>query len=479
MKLTLLSKSARAIGSMAMLSMMIGITAAQAADCPNAAGKTRLNSAIAAKPTTPGTVVDIAAGNPNFSTLVAAVKAAGLAETLSSKGPFTVFAPTNEAFAALPKGTLETLLKPENRKLLQKVLTYHVVSGDLMAKDLRSGKVATVEGNPVAVQVSKNGVKVNDVNVIKADVDASNGVIHVIDKVLLPPGLAPIAANSPQQGTIVEIAVGNPSFSTLVKAVQAAGLAETLSSKGPFTLFAPTNEAFAALPKGTLETLLKPENRKLLQKVLTYHVVSGDLLAKDLRSGKVATVEGNSVAVQVDKHGVKVNSSNVIKADIDAKNGVIHVIDKVLLPPGLMPTTPVATQSVVEIAASNSAFSTLVTAVKAAGLAETLSGKGPFTVFAPTNDAFAALPKGTLEKLLKPENRDLLRKVLTYHVVSGDLMAKDLRSGKVATVEGNAVAVKVLGQKVSVNNANVIKADVDAKNGVVHAIDQVLLPPGL
>jgi transforming growth factor-beta-induced protein len=335
MKLTLLSASARAIGSMAMLSMMIGITAAQAADCPNAAGKARLTSAIAAKPAQAGTIVDIAAGNPNFSTLVAAVKAAGLAETLSSKGPFTVFAPTNEAFAALPKGTLETLLKPENRKLLQKVLTYHVVSGDLMAKDLRSGKVATVEGNSVAVQVDKHGVKVNSSNVIKADIDAKNGVIHVIDKVLLPPGLAPVAANPPQQGTIVEIAVGNPSFSTLVKAVQAAGLAETLSSKGPFTVFAPTNEAFAALPKGTLEKLLKPENRDLLRKVLTYHVVSGDLMAKDLRSGKVATVEGNAVAVKVQNGKVSVNSSNVVKADVDASNGVIHAIDKVLLPPGL------------------------------------------------------------------------------------------------------------------------------------------------
>jgi uncharacterized surface protein with fasciclin (FAS1) repeats len=117
--------------------------------------------------------------------------------------------------------------------------------------------------------------------------------------------------------------------------------------------------------------------------------------------------------------------------------------------------------------------------VKAAGLAETLSGKGPFTVFAPTNEAFAALPKGTLEKLLKPENRDLLKKVLTYHVVSGDLMAKDLRSGKVTTVAGSPVTVQVGHSSVTVNNATVVKADIDAKNGVVHVIDKVLLPPNL
>jgi uncharacterized surface protein with fasciclin (FAS1) repeats len=187
MKLTLFPSFARAIGSMALLSMVIGMTATQANACPTA--KTKMSSAVAAKPAQAGTIVDIAAGNPNFSTLVTAVKAAGLVETLSSKGPFTVFAPTNEAFAALPKGTLDTLLKPENLKLLQKVLTYHVVSGDLMAKDLRSGKVATVEGNSVAVQVDKQGVKVNSSKVVEADIDAKNGVIHVIDTVLLPPGL--------------------------------------------------------------------------------------------------------------------------------------------------------------------------------------------------------------------------------------------------------------------------------------------------
>ena len=105
--------------------------------------------------------------------------------------------------------------------------------------------------------------------------------------------------------------------------------------------------------------------------------------------------------------------------------------------------------------------------------------RSPFTVFAPTNKAFAALPKGTLEKLLKPENRNLLRKVLTYHVVPGDLMARNLRSGRVATVQGSSVAVRVQHGSVRINNSNVIKADVDAKNGVIHVIDRVLLPPGL
>lgn len=310
--------------------MTVGL-AAQAKDCPNAS-KTP-TTALAAKPAQSGTVVDVAAGNPAFSTLVTAVKAAGLAETLSGKGPFTVFAPTNEAFAALPKGTLETLLKPENRDLLRKVLTYHVVSGDVMSKDLRSGNVKTVAGSTVNVKVQNSGITINSSKVVKADIDATNGVVHVIDRVLLPPDL--MATKPTQSGTIVDIAVSNPDFSTLVTAVKAAGLVDTLSSKGPFTLFAPTNKAFAALPKGTVEKLLKPENRDLLRKVLTYHVVSGDVMAKDLRSGNVKTVAGSAVNVKVSKHSITVNNSRVVKADIDATNGVVHVIDKVLLPPGL------------------------------------------------------------------------------------------------------------------------------------------------
>ena len=340
MKLPLLSKSVRSISLVTMLSVVVGLTATA---CNNPEATTDANktptASIAASPTTqPGTIVDIAAGNPSVSTLVTAVKAAGLVETLSGDGPFTVFAPTNEAFAALPKETLEALLKPENRDLLRKVLTYHVVPGDLMAKDLKSGNVATVAGGSVAIEVQNQKVNVNKASVVKADIDAKNGVIHVIDRVLLPPDFSlttPTKAQGAQPGTIVEIAAGNPSVSTLVTAVKAAGLAETLSGKGPFTVFAPTNEAFAALPKGTLDKLLKPENRDELRKVLTYHVVSGDLMAKNLRSGKVATVEGNSVAVKVENQSVSVNNSKVIKADIDAKNGVIHVIDQVLLPPSL------------------------------------------------------------------------------------------------------------------------------------------------
>ena len=142
----------------------------------------------AAEETTVGTIVDVASGAGNFKTLVAAVTAADLVETLSGTGPFTVFAPTDEAFAALPAGVLDALLLPENKEILVKILTYHVVSGMVMAADITDGDVATVEGSNVML-VTTSGVKVNDANVVSADVPASNGVIHAIDAVILPPGV--------------------------------------------------------------------------------------------------------------------------------------------------------------------------------------------------------------------------------------------------------------------------------------------------
>lgn len=143
----------------------------------------------AASPTTSGTIVDVAAANPSFKTLVAAVKAAGLVETLSGKGPFTVFAPTDAAFAALPKGTVENLLKPENKDTLIKLLTYHVVPGAVESKAVKAGRVPTVEGQPITVRVMGRNIMINNARVTTADVKASNGVIHVIDRVILPPGL--------------------------------------------------------------------------------------------------------------------------------------------------------------------------------------------------------------------------------------------------------------------------------------------------
>jgi len=156
-----------------------------ATSAPAAATTPAASSPAASTPAAAGTIVDVAAANPDFSTLVAAVKAAGLADTLSGPGPFTVFAPTDEAFKALPAGLLDKLLKPENKAVLAKILTYHVLASKVMAADVKDGKVATVEGSTITID-TMSGVKINDAKVTATDIGASNGVIHVIDKVLVP-----------------------------------------------------------------------------------------------------------------------------------------------------------------------------------------------------------------------------------------------------------------------------------------------------
>ncbi len=286
----------------------------------------------------PKSIVDIAASDERFSTLVSAVTAAGLVDTLKGEGPFTVFAPTNDAFAALPAGTLDSLLKPENKQQLTDILLYHVVPGKVMASDVAAlnGKMVdtALEGKQIAVKTDMGNVYLNDnVKVIATDIEASNGVIHVIDTVLLPP--TEQASVSTDKKDIVDTAVADGRFKTLVAAVQAAGLVDTLKGEGPFTVFAPTDDAFAALPAGTLDTLLKPENKQQLIDILTYHVVPGKVMAADVtKLDKAPTVLGKDINIKVQDGKVILNDKvQVILTDIETSNGVIHVIDGVLLPP--------------------------------------------------------------------------------------------------------------------------------------------------
>ncbi len=287
-------------------------------------------------PAKPQTIVDIAVADGRFTTLVAAVQAAGLVETLSGEGPFTVFAPTDDAFKALPAGTLDELLKPENKQQLTDILLYHVIPGKVMAADVTglNGKMAdtALEGKQVGIKVDMGSVYLNEnTKVIITDIEASNGVIHVVDSVLLPP--ADDAAMDSKD--IVDTAVADGRFNTLVAAVQAAGLVDTLKGEGPFTVFAPTDDAFAALPAGTLDSLLLPENKQQLTDILLYHVVSGNVMASDvIGMNSAPTVLGKDISIKVMDGKVYLNDNvQVIITDIKTSNGVIHVLDAVLLPP--------------------------------------------------------------------------------------------------------------------------------------------------
>jgi uncharacterized surface protein with fasciclin (FAS1) repeats len=229
----------------------------------------------------------------------------------------------------LPEGTVEELLKPENLESLKDILLYHVVPGKVMAEDVVALESAeTALGKDVMVKVDMGKVYINEAEVILTDIEASNGVIHVIDSVILPPA---------ELLDIVDTAVADGRFTTLVAAVEAAGLVETLKSEGPFTVFAPTDDAFAKLPEGTVEDLLKPENLETLTNILLYHVVPGKVMAVDVLSldGKMAdtALEGQQLAIMIKDGKVYLNETvEVIITDIETSNGVIHVIDAVLLP---------------------------------------------------------------------------------------------------------------------------------------------------
>ena len=280
-------------------------------------------------------IVDTAVAAGTFTTLAAALEAAGLVETLKGEGPFTVFAPTDEAFAKLDKALLDDLLKPENKDTLVAILTYHVVPGKVTAADVvKLTSAKTVQGEEITIKVDGNTVMVNDAKVTQTDIPARNGVIHVIDTVILPPTVAEKLAAPAQD--IVEVAVAAGNFKTLAAALEAAGLVETLKGEGPFTVFAPTDEAFAKLDKKLLDDLLKPENKDTLVAILTYHVVPGKVTAADVvKLNKAKTVQGEEITIKVDGNTVMVNNAKVTQTDIAASNGVIHVIDTVILPPSL------------------------------------------------------------------------------------------------------------------------------------------------
>lgn len=284
-------------------------------------------------------IVETAASAGSFQTLLAAAKAAGLVDALTGPGPLTLFAPTDEAFNKLPAGTVENLLKPENKAALTAVLLYHVVPGRLTAdKVVKLSGAQSKQGEMVRFKVAGDTVTVGGAQVVSANIACTNGVIHVIDAVILPPSMQTKAASQPSAPTspaadIVDTAVGAGAFKTLVAAVQAAGLVDTLKGEGPLTVFAPTDEAFSKLPAGTVENLLKPENKDQLIAILTCHVVPGAVYVKDVAGLKSAkTVNGKELSIATAGGGVQIDGAQVITADIECVNGVIHVIDTVILP---------------------------------------------------------------------------------------------------------------------------------------------------
>ena len=412
-------------------------------------------------------IADVAVSNPDFSTLVLALKKTGLDVALAdSKSQFTVFAPTNAAFASLLTELKVASLNDIPTETLTKVLLYHVKSGKALASQITTGYYSSIAAGPVAQSflsmfIDMTNAKINGRSKItKTDIAADNGIIHVIDKVLLPM-------------SVVDNAIANPMFSSLVAAVTKANLVTPLADNTKtYTVFAPTNDAFSALLTA-LKVTLNDLSGEALSPILLNHVLSGYIPAASVTAGYFPTLNtafGKNVSLQIATTGGVVlnNSSKVIATDVVATNGIIHVIDKVLLPP-----------SVVDLALQNPMFSTLVSALVKADLVTALTGAGPFTVFAPTNDAFAALFTSLKISGVDALTKEQLTPILLSHVVSGNVQSGSLSSGSVQTLNGQkSLDVMVSGGAVTIDGSvHVVKADVQGTNGVVHVIDKVISAP--
>ena len=406
---------------------------------------------------TPNDIARTAQCTGIHDSLVSAVVQAELLETLQGAGPFTLFAPTDQAFADAGID-LASLDNPAGKAALADILLYHVVSGNVPSTALSDCMTTSaVNGQNLAFNLG-SGVMVNDANVTLADVGTSNGVIHVIDKVLTP-------TDTPND--IPRTAQCSEVHNSLVSSIVQAELLETLQGDGPFTVFAPTDQAFADAGID-LAALDNPEGKQTLADILLYHVVAGEVPAANVTDCMAAsTVNGNPLSFTVGGT-VMVNGATVTATDLSASNGIIHVIDKVLMP------TPTP-NDIPRTAQCTGIHDSLVAAVIQAELLETLQGEGPFTVFAPTDQAFAdaGIDLAALDTV---EGKAALSDILLYHVVASEVPSSAVMDCMDADAANGQTLSFSVGSTVMVNDATVTMADVATSNGIIHVIDKVLSP---
>ena len=432
-------------------------------------------------PAEPNTIVDVAVDNGNFTTLVAALEATRLDATLDDENAtFTVFAPTDDAFALLGEETINSLLADTDT--LSDILLYHVIADaevDATAAVASAGTtVEMANGKSTGLSLSGESLLVNLSTVTMTDIQADNGVIHVIDAVLMPP-----ADRGEPSMNIVETAVANGNFTTLVAALQAADLDTVLADESEtFTVFAPTDAAFEMVGEEVLNLLLA--DTEALSAVLLQHVISGaevnSINAYAANGTSITTASGAQIPVSIMDGKLRIGGAEVVMTDIYTTNGVIHVIDTVIVGDLELPSPP---QSIVDVAVEAGSFTTLVAALEATGLDAVLADMdASFTVFAPTDAAFAELGEDTINNLLA--DTDTLSDILLYHVISGSEILADaavsVAAGEDSLVEmanGDNSGLSLSGEQLYINLSQVTSANVMASNGVIHVVDKVMMPP--
>lgn len=417
------------------------------------------NTPVTPDPEPETTLVDVAAGDDRFSTLVGIVQDLGLDEALAND-ELTVFAPTNAAFEKISE-----VIPDLTNEDLEQIVTYHLIAGTVLSSDLNAQQdVEMVQGEVSLIQASAAGVLINGfANVVEADIEADNGVIHAIDEVLLPTEFR-VALQGP---SLVEVAEQSGNFETLVGLAEDTGFTTTLQFLGPYTAFAPTDEAFENLFAVVDPATLTPEQ---IGFILSYHVLTGEILSSDLAAEQsVPTAGEEPIYITSGDDGVVVNgTSNVTTADVtEPTNGVIHIVDQVLLPN--------AFNTVAGVVSKNYDLATLLSVVaeRPAILDVLNDAASSLTVFAPDNEAFdvalSAFPDLTADQITE---------ILTYHVLAAEVLSGDLEAAQtVETLSEEPIYVTAEAGTVTINNsATVTTADLSGNNGVVHVIDGVLLP---
>ncbi len=378
------------------------------------------------------------------------------------------------ALAALPQ-----MLKDGNLPLIQQALD----SGELAmlpqyltGEQMREFEFSARAGDIAAVRSTVAGVEVPGVGVLWPKKRNPWPIIAIVVVVLALLGIgAWLLFGGDDTQNIPDTLAGDSNYTTFADLIEKAGLTDLLSQTGPYTVFAPDNAAFEALPPKELQVLESDDAK--LREVVQYQITTGELSSDDLPV-KIPTQEGSDLTVTGSGSGSSATingSAKIIAADIEASNGLIQGIDEVLIPPGVDLNAP--SENVVELLSNNPDYSTLANLMNTAGLSNTLSGAGPFTVFAPDNAAFDALPQEQLDALAA--NPNLLRQVLNYHVTAGELTTAELTTTQVNSLEGSTLDIVVSGDTVTVNGAKVVDPNLLASNGVVQGINAVLIPPGL
>lgn len=435
------------------------------------------------------TIADFVASNPDYSSLGAALDAAGLTAVLAGEGEFTVFAPNNAAFTVFLNANGFASLEDVPVDALREILLNHVVDGLNLSSDLITGYITSLATGTSSSQNlslfinTTSGVEINGVSeVTQADITVDNGVIHAVDAVIGIPN-------------ITTQALANPQFSVLVDALIAASdsninyvdlLSGTTAS--PFTVFAPTNDSFIALLTALGLSSLNDIPQDLLQIVLNYHVIAGaNVRAEDLvNGGTAATFQGENLTFDL-TGGAKIidatgTPSNIIVTNVQTNNGVVHAIDKVLLP---QEAIDIVDPTIAGLAMMTPDLSILAQALQITGLDAALNNRNAeFTVFAPTNASFNTFLNANGFASINDVPVNALTQVILNHALTGIALSSSLSTSYTTTLATFGNTSNNLSLYINTDNgvtlngvADVIVADVMAANGVVHVVDAVINLP--